>query len=178
MSPTQPVAHNIPKELLVVMGVSGSGKTTIAKGLQNALGWPFQEGDSLHPAQNVAKMASGQPLTTEDRWPWLIACRTWLEQCATEQTGGILTCSALKRDYRDLLRATGLTPIFIYLHTSTDILLNRLKNRHGHYMPASLLPSQLETLEPPMPDERTLTIDSATPPPQTIAEIINHLSRR
>lgn len=176
MHPLHPKPADIPKELLVVMGVSGSGKTTVAQGLHTLLGWPFQEGDTLHPAHNVQKMAQGHPLTTQDRLPWLVACRTWLEQCATHRTGGILSCSALKRSYRDLLRGTGLNPIFIYLHTSPARLHTRLTQRQGHFMPASLLDSQLQTLEPPQPDERAITLDSAAPPPQTLLHIIEQLT--
>lgn len=177
MPPIQPVTQSFPKALVVVMGVSGSGKTTVAKELQRALGWPFQEGDDLHPPSNVQKMAAGLPLTTQDRQPWLIACRTWLEECATQQSGAILTCSALKQEYRDLLRGTGLNPLFVYLHTDKSILHNRLAHRPGHYMPASLLPSQLETLEPPTQNEHALSIDSTNPPHHSIAEILNYLKQ-
>lgn len=173
--PTRPAPESIPQELLVVMGVSGSGKTTIAQGLHALLGWPFQEGDALHPAYNVQKMASGTPLTDEDRTPWLAACRAWLEQCSAQKTGAILTCSALKHSYRNFLRNTGLNPLFLYLHTDEEILRSRLLNRQGHYMPAALLPSQLETLEPPTQTERALSIESAPLAATTIADILMRL---
>lgn len=170
--PTQPVAEGVEKRLLVIMGVSGSGKTTIAEGLRNELGWPFQEGDELHPAANVTKMTAGTPLDDEDRWPWLERCRDWLAQREQTGTGGILTCSALKQSYRDVLCKGGLNPVFIYLHTTHAVLLERMKNRKGHYMPSSLLPSQLETLEVPGPAERALTVSAEARPADTIAEIL------
>lgn len=173
--PPQPVAEGIEKHLLVIMGVSGGGKTTIAEGLRNELGWPFQEGDDLHPAANVAKMAAGIPLDDEDRWPWLARCQEWLSHCEQENTGGILTCSALKRSYRDVLRQGGLNPVFIYLHTTEATLVKRLKNRKGHYMPSSLLPSQLQTLEVPGEDERAISVSADTSPAETIAEILSDL---
>lgn len=173
--PTQPVAEGIKKRLLVIMGVSGSGKTTIAEGLRNELGWPFQEGDDLHPAANVAKMAASIPLNDEDRWPWLARCQEWLAQCEQAGTGGILTCSALKHSYRDALRKGGLDPIFIYLHTTESVLLERLKRRKGHYMPPTLLPSQLQTLEVPGTDEHALSMSADTNPAETIAEILSYL---
>ncbi|MDO8172551.1 gluconokinase [Acetobacter tropicalis] len=157
------------------MGVSGCGKTTVAEGLRNELGWPFQEGDALHPSANVQKMAAGIPLNDEDRWPWLEHCHAWLAQCEQNGTGGILTCSALKRSYRDVLRREGLNPLFIYLHVDQAVLAQRLQTRTGHYMPASLLPSQLQTLEPPAADEHAISVSVATPPPQTIAEILSKL---
>lgn len=173
--PTQPVAEGIRKRLLVIMGVSGSGKTTIAEGLRNELGWPFQEGDDLHPAANVTKMAAGTALNDEDRWPWLERCHEWLSGREQAGTGGILTCSALKQSYRDALRKGGLDPVFIYLHTTHAVLVERLKNRKGHYMPPTLLPSQLETLEVPGLEERALTVAAEARPAETIAEILSCL---
>lgn len=173
--PTQPAAEGIKKHLLVIMGVSGCGKTTVAEGLRNELGWPFQEGDALHPSANVQKMAAGIPLNDEDRWPWLERCHAWLAQCEQNGTGGILTCSALKRSYRDVLRREGLNPLFIYLHVDQAVLAKRLQTRTGHYMPASLLPSQLQTLEPPAADEHAISVSVASPPPQTIVEILEKL---
>lgn len=173
--PSQPAAEGIGKHLLVIMGVSGCGKTTIAEGLRNELGWPFQEGDDLHPSANVQKMAAGIPLNDEDRWPWLERCHEWLAECEKSGSGAILTCSALKRSYRDVLRRDGLNPVFIYLHVDETVLIKRLQTRKGHYMPASLLPSQLQTLEPPTDDEHAMTISVASPPPQTIATILTKL---
>ncbi|OUJ01295.1 gluconokinase [Acetobacter cibinongensis] len=175
MQPGQPSVQDVRKSLLVVMGVSGSGKTTIAEGLHKELGWPFQEGDALHPQHNVQKMAAGIPLTDEDRLPWLNQCRAWLDQCAQAGSGAILTCSALKRSYRDVLRASGLDLIFIHLTTDHNTLLKRVTNRSGHYMPASLLPSQINTLEPPEADERALEVDATAPAADIIAKILSTL---
>lgn len=120
-------------------------------------------------------MAAGTPLTDEDRWPWLARCQEWLAQCAQNGTGGILTCSALKHAYRDALRKGGLNPIFIYLHTTEAVLLERLQNRTGHYMPPTLLPSQLQTLEVPGEDECALALSADARPADTIAEILSYL---
>lgn len=154
---TQPIVDLslIKQSLLVVMGVSGCGKSKLAKGLQQQLNWPFQEGDSLHSEHNVQKMSEGIPLTDEDRLPWLGKCHDWLKECEVTGNGsGILTCSALKKSYRDLLRKDIHGSFyFIYIHVPQDILLQRLQKRKGHFMPASLLSSQLETLDPPHADE-------------------------
>ncbi|WP_367159497.1 gluconokinase [Kozakia baliensis] len=158
--------------LLVVMGVSGSGKTTIAQALCQRYGWPFQEGDELHPAANVEKMRSGIPLTDEDRAPWLLKCHDWLESHI--DTGGVLTCSALKRSYRDLLRK-GLNVTFVYLHAPEKLISDRMAHRVGHYMPPSLLPSQIATLEIPGPDEPVIRVDSEDAPDVVLAHIIQAL---
>lgn len=141
--------------LLVVMGVSGCGKSKLAKGLQEKLNWPFQEGDSLHSEHNIHKMSEGIPLTDADRIPWLEKCHEWLKDCEMNGHGaGILTCSALKKSYRDILRNNIQSSFyFLYLNVPADVLLRRLQKRTDHFMPASLLSSQLETLEPPYPDE-------------------------
>ncbi|GBQ88056.1 gluconokinase [Gluconacetobacter johannae DSM 13595] len=163
-----PQAEGIRPRVLVIMGVSGSGKTTVAEGLHNILGWPYQEGDLLHPKANVDKMAAGIPLTDEDRWPWLALCRQWIDARIAEGGGGILTCSALKRAYRDVLRQGTDQVVFVYLKVPEPILQARLARRKGHYMPPSLLPSQLATLEEPAPDEHALVIDIES----TVAEVI------
>lgn len=140
-------------DVIVVMGVSGSGKTTVARGIATAMGWDFAEGDEFHSEANVAKMAGGQPLTDEDRWPWLSSIGAWMDGHIRESTSAVITCSALRRVYRDLLREG--RPQVRFCHVSADPALigDRLTNRQGHYMPASLLPSQLATLEPLQPDE-------------------------
>jgi len=141
---------------LVVMGVSGSGKTTIARALSERLRVPFEDADDLHPEANVAKMRSGTPLTDEDRWPWLEVVGEWL---ADHADGGVIACSALKRRYRDQLRHHCHGAEFLLLHGDPDLLLARLTARSGHYMPPSLLTSQLETLEPLAPDENGVVVD-------------------
>ncbi|GBQ68314.1 gluconokinase [Ameyamaea chiangmaiensis NBRC 103196] len=176
MTAPLPIAEGIRPRILVIMGVSGCGKTTIAEGLQNTLGWPYEEGDRLHPAANVEKMASGIPLTDEDRWPWLDRCRTWIDGHARD--GGILTCSALKRSYRDRLRSGGSDVLFVYLKVPEFVLRDRLAHRTGHYMPPSLLPSQLATLEEPGEDEAALWIEVQHTPAEAVARVIGMLRAR
>ncbi|NHO31800.1 gluconokinase [Acetobacter fallax] len=165
----------LPPRVVVVMGVSGSGKTTVASGLNNLLGWTFQEGDGLHPPANVEKMAAGIPLTDEDRWPWLDKCRAWLDECATSGTGCVLSCSALKRVYRDRLRAGGTDIVFLFLKVPQDILANRMMQRKDHYMPPSLLGSQLEALELPGPDEHAIELEMSETPAGEVAHALEAL---
>lgn len=135
---------------IVVMGVAGSGKSSIGVLLAKALGIPFKDGDDLHPQQNLDKMASGIPLTDEDRWPWLDLCGLTLQM----QGGAVIACSALRRIYRDRIRELAPDAIFIHLDGSEELLLERLSNRKGHFMKPQMLTSQLETLEPLGADER------------------------
>lgn len=173
--PTQPVAQGIPPCLLVVMGVCGSGKSTVAEGLHNELGWPWLDADSLHDPANIEKMSHGIPLTDADRQGWLSRCHAWLAEKQKAGTGGILACSALRRVYRDQLRQDGVKLLFIYLSADTSVLAQRLKTRPKHFMPASLLPSQLQTLEPPQADENALTFSVMPEPAEVIAEILTRL---
>lgn len=143
---------------VVVMGVSGSGKTTLGRAVADALDAPFCEGDDLHPPGNVAKMAAGEPLTDTDRWPWLDVVGAWLAAGAGWR---VATCSALRRAYRDRLISAAPGTRFLWLDVPQAELAHRLALRQGHYMPASLLGSQLATLEPPMPDEPALRIEGA-----------------
>lgn len=159
--------------VLVLMGVSGSGKSTVAGLLVGRLGWDFEEGDDLHPQVNVDKMASGHPLTDEDRWPWLRRVDGWITGHTDAGRPGIITCSALKRSYRDLLR--GEHVVFVYLRSDRQRIASRLATRHGHYMPASLLDSQFATLEPPGADERAIEVDAAATPSEVADEIIARL---
>jgi carbohydrate kinase (thermoresistant glucokinase family) len=159
--------------VLVLMGVSGTGKSTVAALLAARLSWDLEEGDDLHPAANVAKMASGHPLTDGDRWPWLDRVAAWIQHQIAAGRPGIITCSALKRSYRDRLRAPGVT--FVYLHGSRDLLARRLAARHGHYMPPALLDSQLADLEPPGDDEAALWIDIGPPAAEQAEQIIKAL---
>ncbi len=146
---------------LVVMGVSGTGKSTVAKALQERLGWPFAEGDDLHPAANVAKMAAGIPLEDADRWPWLDVITAWTSEQAAEGHSTIVTCSALRRAYRDRMRNAADGTVFVHLVGSPELLAERMGAREGHFMPASLLASQLDTLEPLEPDEPGIVVDVA-----------------
>ena len=143
--------------LLVVMGVSGSGKTTVGAAIGQRLRVPFADADDFHPAANVAKMAAGQPLDDEDRWPWLETIGTWL--AAHDTAGGVMSCSALKRRYRDQLRQHARRVDFLHLHGSPELIAHRQAARSGHFMPASLLTSQFATLEPLAPDEHGLVLD-------------------
>ncbi|MGV1007597.1 MAG: gluconokinase [Dermatophilaceae bacterium] len=140
-------------EAIVVMGVSGCGKSTVAERLASTLGWEFAEGDDFHSGANVEKMRRGEPLSDEDRWPWLRSIAAHLQ--ARQQAGHsvVVTCSALRRPYRDVLRAIDAPVRFAHVEPSPDVLRERMALRKGHYMPASLLQSQLDTLEPLTPDE-------------------------
>jgi gluconokinase len=149
-SPGQPL-------VLVLMGVSGCGKSTVAGLLAGRLGWDFEEGDDLHPAANVEKMASGHPLDDEDRWPWLAKVAGWIGEHIDAGEPGIVTCSALKKSYRDVLR--GERVVFVYLAGTREQIARRLAARHGHYMPVSLLASQFEALEPPLCEENSITVE-------------------
>jgi gluconokinase len=131
-----------------MMGVSGVGKTTVAHALVERTGWPFQEGDDLHPAASRAKMAAGTPLTDDDRWPWLRLIATWIGEQEAAACGAVVTCSARRRSYRDLLCDGHPSVRFVYLQASEEVLSERVTGRHHEYMPPSLLRSQLETLEP------------------------------
>ncbi|HEY0950254.1 gluconokinase [Nocardioides sp.] len=141
---------------LVVMGVSGSGKSTVGAALAQRLGVPFVDADDLHPASNIAKMSRGEPLDDEDRWPWLETIGRWL---ADHPDGGVVSCSALKRAYRDRLREHVAELEFVHLTGSREVIERRQASRPGHFMPASLLSSQFATLEPLAPDERGFAID-------------------
>ena len=164
----------MPAPRLIVMGVSGCGKSTVGGLLGARTGIPFIEGDTLHPACNVALMAAGTPLTDEDRASWLddIASRVGALEA---DAGLIISCSALKRIYRDRLRAACPDLRFIHLHGDKALLEQRLQYRTGHYMPPSLLTSQLQTLEPPSSDEPAITLDIAMPTDQLVAHIEQQL---
>lgn len=163
--------------VLVVMGVSGSGKTSIAVALHERLGWPYQEGDSLHSKENVAKMSAGIPLTDEDRWPWLDTCAKWIRDRVDAGEGGLLTCSALRRVYRERLGEGNPAIRFLYLKISEEVVRARLELRRGHYMPPSLLPSQLRTLEEPASDEPAMTLPAERSIDETVADVLATLKR-
>jgi gluconokinase len=162
--------------IIVVMGVSGSGKSTIATLLARELGCPFKEGDAFHPPANVEKMKSGTPLTDEDRWPWL-------ERIAAEIAGwritggsGIVTCSALKRAYRQVLTGGEPDVTIVYLKGDRAVIEQRLKARRGHFMPVTLLDSQFAILQEPGEDERAIAVDVGPAPPAIVAEIVRRLN--
>jgi gluconokinase len=158
------------KPLIVVMGVAGSGKTTIAAGLAERLHVPFVEGDSLHPIANVRKMASGVALTDDDRWPWLKAIGERMEEERLTGHGVVVSCSALKHAYRDCLRRHVHGKVhFILLDGSRELITDRMKQRKGHFMPAALLDSQFATLEKPTADEHAVILDISHPVPALLA---------
>jgi carbohydrate kinase (thermoresistant glucokinase family) len=159
---------------VVVMGVSGCGKSTLGQGLATHLSLPFLEGDSLHPPRNVALMAAGTPLTDADRWGWLEAIGQRLA-AADAPRGLVVSCSALKRSYRDLLRSAAPGVQFIHLHGAPSLLQSRMHQRIGHYMPPALLTSQLATLEMPASDEKILQIDIAATAAQQLNQALSRL---
>jgi beta-N-acetylhexosaminidase len=158
------------KHRIIVMGVSGCGKTTIGDLVARELGVPFLDGDSLHPVENVAKMAAGTPLTDEDRWPWLATVGSELAKAG--DGGMVLACSALRLSYRDAVRQQAPDTVFLHLHGSKEVLGQRLKGRSGHFMPPALLDSQLATLEPLAADEAGVVVDIAAPIQQAVAEAV------
>jgi carbohydrate kinase (thermoresistant glucokinase family) len=157
----------------VIMGVAGSGKTTIGAGFARALDIPFIEGDDLHPRANVERMARGIPLTDEDRRPWLESIAERLREAFRAGDGVVVTCSALKRRYRDLLRSHGAADTrFVYLSGSREVIAGRLSGRRGHFMPAALLDSQFAALEEPAPDEHAWVCDVREPPDAIVARLL------
>ena len=162
--------------VLVLMGVSGCGKSTVAALLAGRLGWDFEEGDELHPPANIAKMAAGHPLDDEDRQPWLEQVAAWIRERTDAGRPGIITCSALKRSYRDVLRGDRVE--FVYLAGTREQIAKRLAARHGHFMPAALLDSQFAALEPPMPDENAITVDISASGSTQADQIIDRLRLR
>lgn len=161
-----------PTTHVVVMGVSGSGKSTIAKGVADALGYHFVEADEFHSEGNIAKMESGTPLTDEDRWPWLRALSTWMGEQADAGRSTVITCSALRRSYRDVLREGPPSVNFLHLAGPAEVIRERMSDREGHFMPASLLQSQFDTLEPLDADESGIVLDLRRPPDELIAESV------
>jgi len=165
-------------QAVVVMGVSGSGKSTVGAAVAAALGTALIEGDALHPSANIAKMAAGSPLTDADRAPWLDAVAAAMEDGAADGAVPVAACSALKRAYRDRLRTrSGLDILFVHLVGARDALVARMQRRAGHFMPVALLEDQLATLEEPQPDERSLTVDMDMAPDRIAAMVVADLSR-
>jgi carbohydrate kinase (thermoresistant glucokinase family) len=158
--------------ILIVAGVSGSGKTTVGALIAGRLRWRFADADSFHPEANVAKMRSGIPLTDEDRAPWLRAVADWMDARIAAEQSAVIACSALKRAYRDMLLSGRPEATMVFLQVSRDVLARRLATRHGHFFPEKLLDSQLETLEPPGPDERVLIVPAEGEPAQTADQVI------
>jgi carbohydrate kinase (thermoresistant glucokinase family) len=161
--------------VLVLMGVSGCGKSTVGKLLAQQLGGRYEEGDSFHPESNVEKMRAGHPLTDEDRGPWLEAIATEIDRIRAEGAHIVLGCSALKRRYRDVIAGGRADVRIVYLKGSRELIGERIARRKHHYMPASLLDSQFAALEEPTPDEHAITVSVAPEPEEIVADILSKL---
>ena len=160
---------------VVLMGVSGSGKSTVMARMVERFAWRSAEADDFHPAANVAKMAAGHPLTDEDRWPWLRALAAWIGEREAAGEHGVITCSALTRQYRDVLRDGHPSVRFVHLTAGPEVLTRRMEQRQGHFMPPSLLGSQLATLEALGPDEPGFAVPADLPPDRIVDEIAARL---
>ena len=176
---TPALAYSVKGPIIaVVMGVSGSGKTTVAVLLTAALGSRLQEGDDLHPPKNVEKMHSGTPLTDADRMPWLHKIAEVIDGWRARGESGVLTCSALKRSYRDIIIGERPGVTLIYMKGSPDLIHGRMAARHEHFMPAALLDSQFQTLEEPTTDEHPLIVNVGDSPAGIVSEIVRQLEER
>ncbi len=160
---------------LILMGVSGSGKTTIGETLAQRIGWAYEDGDKFHPKSNVAKMSAGQPLTDEDRWPWLQAIADEIDRVCAAHEPAVIGCSALKRAYRDILLHGRSDVRIVYLKGSQQLIAGRLAHRKGHFMPAGLLKSQFETLQPPGADENPITVSIDASVDAVVDDIVHQL---
>lgn len=160
---------------LIVMGVSGSGKSTIGERLAERLAWSYEDGDKFHPASNVAKMSAGQPLTDMDRWPWLMAIADEIDRVCVAGKHAVIACSALKRAYRNVLVHGRKDVRIIFLNGSEAMIASRLTQRKGHFMPPGLLESQFETLEPPDADENAVTVSIDASVEAIVDDIIRQL---
>jgi gluconokinase len=169
-------AGSAPPCVLVVMGVSGSGKSTIADKLATRIGWTYEDGDKFHPASNVAKMKAGHPLTDEDRWPWLRAIAAEIDRACAAGEHLVIACSALKRAYRDILVHGRSDVRIVFLDGTQQLIADRLAKRKGHFMPPDLLPSQFRTLEPPAPDENPVTVSIDASVEAIVDDIVHKLA--
>jgi gluconokinase len=163
--------HDVSTVTIVLMGVSGSGKSTVMNRMHERLNWPAADADNFHSAANVAKMSRGEPLTDDDRWPWLRALAEWIDAREAAGEHCVVACSALKRSYRDLLREGHRSVRFVHLVASPSVLEERMAHRREHYMPPSLLRSQLATLEELEPDEPGIEVSSELSPDQIVDAI-------
>jgi gluconokinase len=164
--------------IALVMGVAGSGKTTVAAGIARARGWVLLEGDTFHPAANIAKMKTGTPLTDEDRWPWLRAIAAREDALLGTGKSAVVACSALRRAYRDILIGSRSDAVLVYLRGSKEVIEKRMQARKGHFMPPALLDSQFATLEEPDADEHPIVVDISGPVEATIADAVRQLKER
>jgi len=158
--------------ILIVAGVSGSGKTTVGAMLAGRLGWRFADADDFHPAANIEKMRAGIPLTDADRWPWLEALAAWMDERIAQGKSAVIACSALKRAYRDVLLGDRPDVRMVFLEVGREELARRLAARQGHFFPEKLLGTQLDALDPPQPDEHVISVADAGDPADTVASII------
>jgi gluconokinase len=161
------------RPIVVVTGVAGSGKTTVGSMLARRLGWRYAEADDFHPKANLDKMAAGQPLTDDDRWPWLRALAAWIDERRSAHEPAVVSCSALKRRYRDVLRDARPEVRLVFLTASRELIGSRLRARHGHFMKEAMLDSQLADLEVPTKNEGAVTIPVDAAP----AEVVDHVVR-
>ncbi|MFC0505509.1 gluconokinase [Micromonospora costi] len=164
-----------PTRHVVVMGVSGAGKTTVARGISEATGLLFAEADEFHTPENVARMRAGVPLDDAARWPWLRELAAWMARRGAEGRSTVLACSALRRSYRDVLRQGPPSVDFVHLDGPAEVIRERMSRRTGHFMPASLLESQLATLERSEPDESVLVLDVSLDPDELVARAVEGL---
>lgn len=171
-----PKAELLPPAHLVLMGVCGCGKTTVAKVLAKQFGFELGEADDFHPAENIMKMSNGQPLTDEDRWPWLEILSDWLNREDKAGKRTVITCSALERTYRNKLQSTNAPLVFVHLDGTRELLLQRLHARTDHFMPATMLDSQLNTLEPLQEDEKGFVVDIDASPEDIAKTIMEKLN--
>lgn len=174
-------AHNLSINALavvVVMGVSGSGKTTVGRLLADRLGWQYQEGDALHPPENVAKMSAGTPLTDADRIPWLHRIAARIDDWRSRGESGVVTCSALKRAYRDIIIGNRPDVGLVHLKGSRELIGQRMAARQGHFMPTALLDNQFATLQEPAPEERAIVVDVGSTPVVIVDEVVRRLAER
>jgi carbohydrate kinase (thermoresistant glucokinase family) len=167
-----------PPAVIIVMGVSGSGKSTVGALLALQLGWDFEDGDWFHPKANIEKMHSGVALTDEDRWPWLDAIAAWIDKTRHSGARAVIACSALKRRYRDILIGDRADVRLVYLKGEEELIARRISIRHEHFMPQELLHSQFEALEEPGGDERPITVSIEPEPPEIVAQILSSLGFR
>lgn len=160
---------------IVVMGVAGVGKSSVMAALEARLRWPTLEGDALHPAANIEKMAAGVPLDDTDRAPWLARIAAWIGDREAERSSSIVTCSALRRTYRDVLRRGHRSVWFVHLVAPAQVIATRIEHREGHFMPVGMLASQLGTLEPLGPDEPGWAVEALAPSGEIADRVIAHL---
>ena len=161
--------------VIVVMGVASSGKTSLGERLAERLAWPFRDADSFHPPENVAKMSSGTPLTDEDRKPWLAAIAAWIDALRTTGGNGIVTCSALRRAYRDVIVGDRPDVTLVYLRGSRELIGQRMAARQHHFMPPALLDSQFATLEEPGADEKPLVVQVEASKEAIVEQVVREL---